>query len=524
MLRTLCSLLLIFQAVPTTTEPRTYQADRLRLQGRAPANLRRHLWRAARRIGVLVSADLLAFVLMRTAVQAIRDHALLGGWVAGRAGTIMARGSLNAHGILNGWQYAAALLLGLLVTGSYGVGDRRRDPRRLFLAAALATALPLWSTIWSRGLGVVLAQYAVTTGSAWVLLVLERHVVDRLFAHLPEASRGGARTLLVGAEADCRTVMSGPVFAAGGDYRLLGFLDVTTPPGPEALGDLDDLPRVLHESRVDTVLICGQPDMKALHEVVGAALAAGCHLLAQPPVLEVTGVQPALVWRHEQPFIDLTVPSLTGWRLIVKRAVDVLGSLAAIALLSPAFLVIAAWIKADSPGPVFFRQERIGSGGRRFRVWKFRTMRYGASDAAHRELIHQLIRGEEDDAQPGPEGERVYKLTNDDRVTRVGRFLRRTSLDELPQLFNVLRGEMSLVGPRPPLAYELDIYDRWQFDRLEVRPGMTGLWQVSGRSRLSYRRMCELDVEYVRNWSLWLDLKILLKTIPVVLFNSGKAA
>jgi len=201
-----------------------------------------------------------------------------------------------------------------------------------------------------------------------------------------------------------------------------------------------------------------------------------------------------------------------------------LGSLAAIALLSPAFLVIAAWIKADSPGPVFFRQERIGSGGRRFRVWKFRTMRFGASDAAHRELIHQLIRGEEDDAQPGPEGERIYKLTNDDRVTRVGRFLRRTSLDELPQLFNVLRGEMSLVGPRPPLAYELDIYDRWQFDRLEVRPGMTGLWQVSGRSRLSYRRMCELDVEYVRNWSLWLDLKILLKTIPVVLFNSGKAA
>jgi lipopolysaccharide/colanic/teichoic acid biosynthesis glycosyltransferase len=118
----------------------------------------------------------------------------------------------------------------------------------------------------------------------------------------------------------------------------------------------------------------------------------------------------------------------------------------------------------------------------------------------------------------------VYKLVNDDRVTRVGRWLRRTSLDELPQLFNVLRGEMSLVGPRPPVPYEFEGYDHWQFDRLQVKPGMTGLWQVSGRSRVSFRQMCELDVEYVRRWSLWLDLQILLKTLPVVLFNSGRAA
>jgi lipopolysaccharide/colanic/teichoic acid biosynthesis glycosyltransferase len=121
-------------------------------------------------------------------------------------------------------------------------------------------------------------------------------------------------------------------------------------------------------------------------------------------------------------------------------------------------------------------------------------------------------------------GQQVYKLVNDTRVTRIGHFLRRASIDELPQLFNVLSGEMSLVGPRPPLPYEFEAYDHWQYDRLRVRPGITGLWQVSGRNLLTYRQMCELDVQYVRNWSLFLDFKILLKTIPVVLFNSGKAA
>jgi lipopolysaccharide/colanic/teichoic acid biosynthesis glycosyltransferase len=171
-----------------------------------------------------------------------------------------------------------------------------------------------------------------------------------------------------------------------------------------------------------------------------------------------------------------------------------------------------------------FGQERIGVGGRRFRVLKFRTMYHGVPDTAHRELVSMMLRGEEANAvQIGPDGEPAFKLTNDVRVTRVGRWLRRRSLDELPQLINVLRGEMSLVGPRPPLAYEFEQYEPWQFQRLQMRPGMTGLWQVSGRNRLSYRRMCELDLEYVRDWSLWLDIRILLRTIPVVLSNSSGA-
>jgi len=152
-------------------------------------------------------------------------------------------------------------------------------------------------------------------------------------------------------------------------------------------------------------------------------------------------------------------------------------------------------------------------------------MTHGASDAAHRDLVTRMLTEDEaGTAHTAGDGAKVYKLVRDDRVTRVGAWLRRYSLDELPQVFNVLTGEMSLVGPRPPVPYEVERYDRWQYGRLQVPPGITGLWQVSGRNLLTYRQMCELDMEYVRHWSLWLDLKIVLKTFPVVLFNSGRAA
>jgi exopolysaccharide biosynthesis polyprenyl glycosylphosphotransferase len=222
--------------------------------------------------------------------------------------------------------------------------------------------------------------------------------------------------------------------------------------------------------------------------------------------------------------MELTAPSLRGQQLLLKRVLDLVGASLVVMVTAPLMAVVAIAIKLDSPGPVFFGQERVGSGGRRFRVVKFRTMYDGVSDTAHRELVTKMLQGEDGRAaQVGAAGEQVFKLVNDPRVTRVGRFLRRASLDELPQLFNVLRGEMSLVGPRPPLPYEFDQYEHWQFHRLQVRPGITGLWQVSGRNRLTYRQMCELDVSYIRAWSLWLDMQILVKTVPVVLSNSGRA-
>lgn len=224
------------------------------------------------------------------------------------------------------------------------------------------------------------------------------------------------------------------------------------------------------------------------------------------------------------PFDSAVAPGLARlgtWRGGVKRAVDVLGSAVLLLCLSPVFLGISILIRLDSRGPALFRQTRLGRDRRSFTVFKFRTMRVDASDDLHRAHVSRQI-SREAGASPDERG-RTFKLVADPRVTRLGVFLRRASLDELPQLVNVLRGDMSLVGPRPPLVYEVQSYEPWQFERLQVRPGLTGLWQVSGRSRLSYRQMCELDVEYVRRWSLSLDLEILARTLPVVLSNSGSA-
>ena len=207
---------------------------------------------------------------------------------------------------------------------------------------------------------------------------------------------------------------------------------------------------------------------------------------------------------------------------VIKRAIDVSLSATALIVLSPVFLTIAAAIKVSSPGPVLFRQKRIGLHGAPFTFLKFRSM-YCANDSQiHREYIKQFINGGADSGRSEATGEVVYKITKDPRVTRVGRLLRRTSLDELPQLLNVFRGDMSLVGPRPPIPYEVEDYDIWHRRRLfEVKPGLTGLWQVSGRSRLRFDDMVRLDLEYARAWSLWLDIKILLQTPRAVLSGNG---
>ncbi len=201
--------------------------------------------------------------------------------------------------------------------------------------------------------------------------------------------------------------------------------------------------------------------------------------------------------------------------LRLKRCLDVIVGTVALILLSPLFVLIAIVIRLDSAGPVFFRQVRIGWKQRPFEMWKFRSMSQGAPVDLHRALATALVRGEEPEREQGSRSS-VYKLANDPRITRVGRWLRTTSLDELPQLFNVVRGEMSLVGPRPIVTYEHEASEDWQLERLEMPQGMTGLWQVSDRNRTNYRRRCELDIEYVRNWSLWLDLKILAKTVRAV--------
>src|ERR1700722_2876936 len=211
--------------------------------------------------------------------------------------------------------------------------------------------------------------------------------------------------------------------------------------------------------------------------------------------------------------------------LIIKRVMDVVGSGAALFVFAPLFLVLSIGIKLTSKGPVFFRQPRVSQYGKHFTFLKFRSMKVANNDSIHKDYVKNFIAGKAA-AASSAEGQQkkapVYKITNDPRVTAVGRFMRRTSLDELPQFWNVFIGEMSLVGPRPPIPYELEAYDVWHRRRLlEVKPGITGLWQVHGRSSTTFDEMVRLDLQYSRTWSPMLDLKILLDTPRAVLTGDG---
>jgi len=208
--------------------------------------------------------------------------------------------------------------------------------------------------------------------------------------------------------------------------------------------------------------------------------------------------------------------------IVVKRGIDILGSALLLLVLSPILAAIALAIKLTSKGPVIFEQERLGQFGTKFKCLKFRTMYTNNDPKIHREYVQNFIAGQTQVSEPNGDEPVVYKLTNDPRVTAVGRFLRKTSLDEFPQFWNVLRGEMSLVGPRPPVTYEFEMYDYWHRRRvLELKPGVTGLWQVNGRSRTCFDDMVRLDLRYSQTWSLWLDFKILLATPLAVVAGDG---
>jgi len=221
------------------------------------------------------------------------------------------------------------------------------------------------------------------------------------------------------------------------------------------------------------------------------------------------------------PDLNDTGSSRISYR-ILKRGIDIVGSIVGLILFSPLFLLIPLLIKFSSKGPVFFRQKRLGRFGKEFIFIKFRTMYTDNNPEIHRQYVKSLIERKEQSAAVDKDGKPVFKIVNDPRIIPCGHFLRKTSLDELPQFLNVLKGDMSLVGPRPPIPYEVAEYDTWHRRRiLEVQPGVTGIWQVYGRSRTTFDEMVRLDLQYIREQSLWLDIKLLLKTPIAVLFGSG---
>jgi exopolysaccharide biosynthesis polyprenyl glycosylphosphotransferase len=292
-------------------------------------------------------------------------------------------------------------------------------------------------------------------------------------------------------------------------YLVCGYLDSESSSDPRVLGTVDDLEKIALTHFVDELFITLPADRELVKQTVVEARELGLGLKLLPDIYDGFGWKVPLHNIGGFPVMDLLWQPIPAVGLMIKRFLDLTFATLALVLTAPLFAAIAFLIKSDSPGPVFYASNRVGLKGRRFKCHKFRTM---VEDA---DLQKQKLR--DSNERNGP----FFKLANDPRVTRVGRWLRRTSLDELPQLINVLRGEMSLVGPRPHPVDDYELYSIEHLRRLDVSPGLTGLWQVTARQDPSFDTNMALDLEYIENWSLGLDFKIMLKTIPAVLRSEG---
>jgi exopolysaccharide biosynthesis polyprenyl glycosylphosphotransferase len=311
-------------------------------------------------------------------------------------------------------------------------------------------------------------------------------------------------------------------------YRVIGVVDTKTVDGQltyedvPVIGTLKSLPELIRDSGANEVIIA-DADVNAdtLFEVmIRCGRRRGVEFRIAPSLFNCLPRKTEIDQIGVLPMIRLFREPLSNVARILKRTFDLVVSALAVLVLLPLWLLIALLIKLDSKGPVFYTQERVGMDGRLFLLYKFRTMKAGSDSQLHREYQKAFIAGRAE-ANLGDDSKPTYKLLTDPRITRIGKFLRRTSLDEVPQLFNVLSGDMSVVGPRPPIPYEVEAYELWHRKRLDMKPGVTGLWQVSGRNRLPFEEMVRLDLFYIENWSLLLDLKIILRTGFVMLGREG---
>jgi exopolysaccharide biosynthesis polyprenyl glycosylphosphotransferase len=416
-------------------------------------------------------------------------------------------------------EYAAFLLLyaGLVVLCCQGQSLYRTLRTRTALdeslavlkAVALATVL-LTAFIYLSGVKSVSRLVVVLTGLATVAALAawrlwKRRIVERRVA------RGiGARNVLIVGAGRVGQALAGYLERNKHlGYVFKGFLDENHSGDPRLRGRVEDLARVAQAEFADEVFITIPSERDLVKRVALESRQRRLNVKVVPELYDGLGWNAPLSYVGDYPVMELHREPIPALGLIVKRATDVVFSGIALLVLAPVFGVIAALIKLDSPGPVLYRAPRVGRKGRVFICYKFRTMVNGA-DGMKAELRKKNERN-------GP----FFKMADDPRVTRLGRFLRRYSLDELPQFWNVLRGEMSLVGPRP---HPVDDFERYSLDdlrRLDVKPGLTGLWQVTAREDPSFDTNLALDLEYIETWDLWLDVKILLRTLPAALQGTG---
>jgi exopolysaccharide biosynthesis polyprenyl glycosylphosphotransferase len=420
------------------------------------------------------------------------------------------------------WPLLVALLIVWPVIGWVSGFYRQVDPREKLRLAREAIAL---STISSTVLFAVL--YLLHGGYVSRSLVVILWAVDCVFVlcgrwFLFSASawlRGRMERfryfLIVGTDAAARELAEFIEQGKSFGDRLIGFAYTGPMPPGELKGryrliPVETLPELLEREPVDEVVFAvTREELAVLEPILRRCQEDGVHTRVHLDFLPLNVSRVYLEHLRDVPLLTFASSPDNEVLLFLKRMLDVALASVVLVVLSPAMLLIALLIKLNSPGPIIYRQVRCGVGGRRFTLYKFRSM---VADAE--KLRPQL---EMHNEAEGP----IFKMTNDPRVTSVGRWLRRFSLDELPQLWNILRGDMSFVGPRPPLAEEVAQYEKWQRRRLRMRPGLTCLWAIEGRSRVKFDRWMQLDLAYIDNWSLWLDLKIVLKTIPHVLRGRG---
>ncbi|UCF36454.1 MAG: sugar transferase [Acidobacteriota bacterium] len=349
-----------------------------------------------------------------------------------------------------------------------------------------------------------------------VLLPLNRVILNWVLWSRNLNKHNQIRILIVGTDQEARRV--GEIITAGRDwgYKVIGHVRMNGPSegeeGLNILGGIEQLPVLLQdEGLADEVIFSGAPknEVGCYEDVLRLCEDLGVRIRVAADLIPIPASQATLEFLDTLPLITFSSAPDHSISIVLKRIIDFLVATTTLIMLSPLMLLTAVAIKVTSAGPVFYRQARCGLYGRKFRLTKFRTMINGADDKLW-EIRHL-------NEMDGP----VFKMRNDPRVTPLGRILRKTSIDELPQLWNVIRGEMSIVGPRAPLPEEVEHYSIRQRRRLSVKPGITCLWQVSGRSNISFERWMAMDLEYIDRWSIWLDLLIMLKTIPAVFTGRG---
>lgn len=379
-----------------------------------------------------------------------------------------------------------------------------------------ATVLLMAVTFFLRPLVYSRSMYVYTALLTLVFLCVERLFIRQLWSRWRKRGIGVDRVLIVGAGEVGRALMRNVVAQPDLAYQIVGFVDDDAERGQtdigrfSALGSTENIQRLLRERQIDEVIITLPWTARdKIIRILNLCQRARVTAKIVPDMFQLSLSRIAIDDVGGIPLISAQETRMSLLDSVIKRMIDMVGSLALLIVFAPLMSIITILIRLDSSGPIIFAQKRIGRNGREFVAYKFRTMRVGAED--EKATLHRL------NEATGP----LFKIRNDPRRTRIGRWVRRTSMDELPQLFNVLRGEMSIVGPRPALPEEVEQYQEWHKRRLEIAPGITGLWQVSGRNELIFDEMVMLDIYYIENWTPWTDIWIMLRTIPTVLLARG---